>query len=136
MMKMLFGYLIFIVIGRNVSEALPKCLQVTVPAIQQVTGALPMYVDELPQMPIVYGYASGHGSSPKPGHLTIGMFEKQWVCVCIYWLKLPIFVNKVVLNRNSTEISRRRMYSHLARRLQPRASPARPLKPSRGSRRM
>ncbi|KAK4779227.1 hypothetical protein SAY86_006755 [Trapa natans] len=79
MMKMLCGLLIFIVIGGDITEALPKCLPVNAPALQQVAGTLPMFVDELPKMPRVYGYTSGRGHSFKPGKLTIGMFQTQWI---------------------------------------------------------
>lgn len=74
MMGKLWGFMIFVTIGGNIAGALP----VTAPGLPQVVGALPMYVDELPQMPRVYGYTPSHGSF-KPGRLTIGMFKNQWV---------------------------------------------------------
>lgn len=44
-----------------------------------VTSSLEMYVDPLPQMPKLYGYAN-KGGKPTPTSLTIGMYQKTWVC--------------------------------------------------------
>ncbi|KAL6963132.1 Leucine permease transcriptional regulator [Sarracenia purpurea var. burkii] len=52
---------------------------VTEATLQQVAASLQMYVDELPEMPKLYGYTKDLGNcSTKPGRLTIGMFETKW----------------------------------------------------------
>ncbi|KAI3443302.1 uncharacterized protein J3R85_000233 [Psidium guajava] len=50
---------------------------VTEAILHQVAASLQMYVDELPQMPKLFGYTLDAGS-PGPGHLTIGMYETKW----------------------------------------------------------
>ncbi|GJN37606.1 hypothetical protein PR202_gb26580 [Eleusine coracana subsp. coracana] len=45
--------------------------------LEKVAGSLEMYVDELPEMPKVYGYSLKYGR-PTPVHLTIGMYQKKW----------------------------------------------------------
>lgn len=52
---------------------------VTQQTLQQVAGSLQMYVDVLPDMPKIYGYSMQDGS-PNPVSLTIGMYQKTWVC--------------------------------------------------------
>jgi hypothetical protein len=42
---------------------------------------LKMFVDDLPNMPKVYGYKVVDGV-PKSKCLKIGMFKKKWVCCC------------------------------------------------------
>jgi hypothetical protein len=51
---------------------------VTEDTLQKVAGSLEMYVDELPQMPKIYGFSMRHGH-PSPIRLTIGMYQKKWV---------------------------------------------------------
>lgn len=53
---------------------------VTQQTLQKVAGSLQMYVDPLPQMPKIYGYNLRNGS-PVPVNLTIGMYQKMWVCI-------------------------------------------------------
>uniref|UniRef100_A0A0E0FFN0 Plastocyanin-like domain-containing protein n=1 Tax=Oryza nivara TaxID=4536 RepID=A0A0E0FFN0_ORYNI len=50
---------------------------VTEDTLQKVAGSLEMYVDELPQMPKIYGFSMRHGH-PSPIRLTIGMYQKKW----------------------------------------------------------
>uniref|UniRef100_J3KW01 Plastocyanin-like domain-containing protein n=1 Tax=Oryza brachyantha TaxID=4533 RepID=J3KW01_ORYBR len=45
--------------------------------LQKVAGSLEMYVDELPQMPKIYGFSMRYGH-PTPVRLTIGMYQKKW----------------------------------------------------------
>ncbi|XP_010243812.1 PREDICTED: multicopper oxidase LPR1-like [Nelumbo nucifera] len=45
--------------------------------LTQVAGSLRMFVDELPQIPTLLGHSNG-AVSPKPGSLTIGMYQKKW----------------------------------------------------------
>ncbi|KAJ4973076.1 hypothetical protein NE237_006250 [Protea cynaroides] len=51
---------------------------VTEPILQQVAASLQKYVDELPQIPKLFGYSMQNGSLA-PGNLTIGMFQKKWI---------------------------------------------------------
>ncbi|XP_072964181.1 multicopper oxidase LPR1 homolog 4-like [Typha angustifolia] len=50
---------------------------VTQTTLQNLAGSLQMYVDPLPQMPKINGYAMQNGS-PVSISLTIGMFKKTW----------------------------------------------------------
>ncbi|XP_043694626.1 multicopper oxidase LPR1 homolog 1-like [Telopea speciosissima] len=50
---------------------------VTGATLQKVAASLKMFVDQLPQIPKLFGHSMHHGS-PAPGHLTIGMFQKKW----------------------------------------------------------
>ncbi|KAH6809084.1 hypothetical protein C2S51_026867 [Perilla frutescens var. frutescens] len=52
--------------------------KVTEAALQKVAKSLQMYVDELPEMPKIYGY-NLNGDIPKPINLTIGTYEKKWI---------------------------------------------------------
>ncbi|XP_010269131.1 PREDICTED: multicopper oxidase LPR1-like [Nelumbo nucifera] len=57
------------------SQAAPP--PVTDAALTQVAASLQMFVDELPQMPKLYGFSLRAGK-PAPGNLVVGMFEKKW----------------------------------------------------------
>ena len=48
-----------------------------------------MFVDDLPNMPKVYGYKVVDGV-PKSKSLKIGMFKKKWVSAVFFWFKLLI----------------------------------------------
>lgn len=70
---------------------------VTEGTLKSIAASLPMYVDELPQIPKLLGYSiSSYGKTIKPGRLIIGMYQIQWVfftclkfefehyiCICI-----------------------------------------------------
>lgn len=45
---------------------------------------LEMFVDELPDMPKIQGYDVVDGVT-KPKLLKIGMFQKKWVCLIVYF---------------------------------------------------
>ncbi|XP_010278883.1 PREDICTED: multicopper oxidase LPR1-like [Nelumbo nucifera] len=50
---------------------------ITEASLQQVAASLQMFVDELPQMPKLYGYSMLY-RLPIPSSLTIGMYQKKW----------------------------------------------------------
>ncbi|KAI4326263.1 hypothetical protein MLD38_031593 [Melastoma candidum] len=56
----------------------PPPPQVTEAQLQQIAASLQMYVDELPEIPRLYGYSWDSNGVPVPGNLTIGMYEKKW----------------------------------------------------------
>jgi hypothetical protein len=68
-----------VVAGVAVSAQAPPP-PVTSALLQQVAGALQMYVDPLPQMAKIRGYGFQQGRVV-PVNLTIGMFQKNWVRV-------------------------------------------------------
>lgn len=50
----------------------------------QDASSLNMFVDELPRMPVLLGYAqSPHSQHLVPNNITIGMYHKQWVCMLV-----------------------------------------------------
>ncbi|XP_018723337.2 multicopper oxidase LPR1 homolog 1 [Eucalyptus grandis] len=75
--EMIWELIMLIVMGgRGVSMA-QQPPPVTEEILRQVAASLQMYVDELPQMPKLFGYTLDTGS-PKPGNLTIGMYKTKW----------------------------------------------------------
>nr|DAD19293.1 TPA_asm: hypothetical protein HUJ06_020756 [Nelumbo nucifera] len=50
---------------------------ITEATLYQVAASLQMFVDELPELPKLYGYSMRY-RSPLPGRLTIGMYQKKW----------------------------------------------------------
>ncbi|CAL5442374.1 unnamed protein product [Camellia sinensis] len=84
MMKMKIStavHFLLMIIFCGVSAATPPPAApppVTEAALEKVAASLKMYVDELPEMPKLYGYTKGYGDSTKPGKLTIGMYETKW----------------------------------------------------------
>lgn len=53
---------------------------VTEGTLKSIAASLPMYVDELPQIPKLLGYSiSRYGKTIKPGRLIIGMYQIKWV---------------------------------------------------------
>ncbi|KAI3461708.1 hypothetical protein Pfo_018371 [Paulownia fortunei] len=60
----------------RISNALPP-EAVTEDTLHKVAESLKMYVDELPQMPKLYGYELV-GVLPKPTNLNVGMYRKKW----------------------------------------------------------
>ncbi|KAJ3708916.1 hypothetical protein LUZ61_012621 [Rhynchospora tenuis] len=59
------------------SSTTPTSTPVTQQTLQQVAASLQMYVDALPQMPIIYGY-SVRGNTLVSVNLTIGMYQTKW----------------------------------------------------------
>lgn len=55
---------------------------------------LEMYVDELPEMPKIYGYSRGYGV-PRPINLTFGMYVKKWVCTVFYYFLLVLYNSRI-----------------------------------------
>ncbi|KAJ4809812.1 Multicopper oxidase LPR1 [Rhynchospora pubera] len=58
-------------------SATPISTPVIQQTLQQVAASLQMYVDALPQMPIIYGY-SVRGNTLLSVNLTIGMYQTKW----------------------------------------------------------
>uniref|UniRef100_A0A0D9UWA8 Plastocyanin-like domain-containing protein n=1 Tax=Leersia perrieri TaxID=77586 RepID=A0A0D9UWA8_9ORYZ len=63
--------------GNRLPPPSPAPPPVTEDTLAKVAGSLEMYVDELPQMPKIYGFSMRYGH-PTPIHLTIGMYQKKW----------------------------------------------------------
>ncbi|KAJ4748830.1 Multicopper oxidase LPR1 [Rhynchospora pubera] len=55
----------------------PTPTPMTQQTLQQVAATLQLYVDPLPQMPIVYGFST-EGGNPVSTNLTIGMYPTNW----------------------------------------------------------
>ncbi|XP_010258861.1 PREDICTED: multicopper oxidase LPR1-like isoform X2 [Nelumbo nucifera] len=74
---LLLARLSFLIIFTCSSAAPVTPTPITDTLLTQVAGSLQMFVDELPQMPKLLGYSNG-AASPKPGSLTIGMYQTEW----------------------------------------------------------
>ncbi|KAL3748879.1 hypothetical protein ACJRO7_010030 [Eucalyptus globulus] len=71
-----------ILVGWAATEAqTPPPPLVTDSTLFQVASSLQMYVDQLPQIPKLFGYNMVN-SVPQPANLTIGMYEKTWKFHC------------------------------------------------------
>lgn len=74
--------LVLVSVASHISQGTSKYAAppppVTEAALHKIAASLDMFVEELPQMPRLYGYSRRDGS-PLPGNLTIGMYEKKWV---------------------------------------------------------
>lgn len=64
-------------VSQGMSEHKAPPPPVTEAALHRIAASLDMFVDELPQMPRLYGYSRREGLL-LPGNLTIGMYEKKW----------------------------------------------------------
>lgn len=62
-------------ISLNIAE---PTKQVSEAILEKVAKSLEMYVDELPQMPKLYGYGLV-GDLHNPTNLSVGMYMKKWV---------------------------------------------------------
>ncbi|XP_010243129.1 PREDICTED: multicopper oxidase LPR1-like [Nelumbo nucifera] len=76
--QLLFVPLVLLMIAANFFKVQAQQGPISEAAtLRQVASSLQMFVDELPQMPKVFGFSMRH-RSPVPAHLTIGMFQKKW----------------------------------------------------------
>ncbi|KAI6683479.1 hypothetical protein NL676_029392 [Syzygium grande] len=67
-----------ILVGWATTEAqTPPPPSVTAATLLQVASSLQMYVDELPQIPKLFGYTMVNGV-PRPANLSIGMYKTTW----------------------------------------------------------
>ncbi|KAG6538417.1 hypothetical protein ZIOFF_003538 [Zingiber officinale] len=71
----LFCQVLVTLAGAEAPAATPPA---TSQGLQKVARTLQMYVDPLPQMPKIYGFAVEGGSLPSPVPLTIGMYLRTW----------------------------------------------------------
>ncbi|KAL3748881.1 hypothetical protein ACJRO7_010032 [Eucalyptus globulus] len=70
--------LLMILVGWALTEAqTPPPPPVTDTTLFQEAASLQMYVDELPQIPKLFGYTMSNGV-PRPANLTIGMYKTTW----------------------------------------------------------
>lgn len=58
--------------------SLANAANVTEEELHEIASTFEMFVDELPQMPMLKGYIVGQDGHLKAGELRIGMFEKKW----------------------------------------------------------
>lgn len=75
--KLMYGA-ILIILSCIVATSDAQSPTVTDATLLQVAASLQMYVDELPQLPELYGYTTINGV-PKSANLTIGMYQTSWV---------------------------------------------------------
>ncbi|KAG6534112.1 multicopper oxidase LPR1 homolog 4-like [Zingiber officinale] len=71
----LFCQVLVTLAGAEAPAATPPA---TSQGLQKVARTLQMYVDPLPQMPKIYGFAVEGGSLPSPVPLAIGMYLRTW----------------------------------------------------------
>lgn len=70
------------------SSSSPSSSSSSIDTLKLVNASkLEMFVDELPDMPKIYGYDVVDGV-PKSKSLKIGMFKKKWVCAVFYYCYL------------------------------------------------
>lgn len=69
--------ILLIMVSFSISMA--KTSGVTEASLHKIAASLEMYVDELPEMPKLFGYSSDKYGSIKPANLSIGMYQIKWV---------------------------------------------------------
>ncbi|KAJ9132059.1 hypothetical protein P3X46_034572 [Hevea brasiliensis] len=76
MEKSSWAVLLLIMVSCSISMAQPS--PVTEATLHEIAASLQMYVDELPEMPKLFGYTTNKYGSPNPAKLTIGMYQIKW----------------------------------------------------------
>lgn len=88
-----------ILVGWATTEAqTPPPPSVTAATLLQVASSLHMYVDELPQIPKLFGYTMVNGV-PRPANLTIGMYETTWVRLLLSRKYFLLWLHNILILR-------------------------------------